>query len=57
MTILISAKFTVALLEGRRGEVPPFRGEVLISIWIPKSVVLIGGQRLFEAQSLLEEIW
>ena len=32
------------------------RREVLISMWTPKGTVLIRGQRLFEAQCLLEEI-
>ena len=32
------------------------RGETLVSLWIPKSAVLIKEPRLFEAWSLLEEI-
>ena len=33
-----------------------FRGEALISMWIPKGAVLIRGRHLFEALRLLEEI-
>ena len=32
------------------------RGEVLISMWIPKGDALIRGRRLFEVKCLLEEI-
>ena len=47
VTILISPGFTGAALIG---------GEALISMWIPKNVALIRGQRLFETPCLLEEI-
>ena len=48
VTILISFTFIGEALS---------RGEALISLWIPKDVMLIGGWHLFEAQRLLEEIW
>ena len=47
VTILISAVFRGATL---------FRGEALISTWIPKCAALIRGRRLFETQPLLDEI-
>ena len=47
VNIPISAVFGSAAL---------IRRKVLISMWIPKSAVLIRGQRLFEVRCLLEEI-
>ena len=47
VNIPISAVFRSAAL---------IRRKVLISMWIPKSAVLIRGQRLFEVRCLLEEI-
>ena len=46
VTVLISPAFIGAAL---------MRGEVFISMWIPKGVVLIGGRSLLESRSLLEE--
>ena len=33
------------------------RGVALISMWIPKGMLLITGQFLYEVQHLLEQIW